>query len=271
MQEFNKKVIHILIFFFFFCVIILSIMLFNWGSLPKDQENPQTINEAITEAIASHESDPTAHLGVGESLEQHKTNEIIDHPALSVVPDKFSNAESFFNVNVWPADFGNEDNCEIEGWQPFLGLYQTGALSGAGGYPIANLTPTDLGYVDGDAIFDFVISQSGGAGTRLSDLTFGFGKVELKDNYYRIGYYTTSWQYSDWFSVDETKLLRFRFFYSKIDGKLYVYLRGTEVLNVSYTLAFASSQMQIYAHVNRGTSSSCTTLYGNIQYWLAGM
>lgn len=83
-----NKVIHILKYFLFFCAILLSIMLFNWGSLPKAQDDPQTINQAIDQAISAHESDPTAHLGVGESLEQHKTNEVIDHPALSIVTDK---------------------------------------------------------------------------------------------------------------------------------------------------------------------------------------
>ena len=62
--------------------------LFNWGSLPKAQDDAQTIDEAIASAITAHEEDPTAHLGDGESLEQHKTNEIVDHPAYSVVRDK---------------------------------------------------------------------------------------------------------------------------------------------------------------------------------------
>lgn len=62
--------------------------LFTWGSLPKAQDNAQTIDEAIQSAITAHEEDPTAHLGDGESLQQHKNNEIIDHPAYSVIDDK---------------------------------------------------------------------------------------------------------------------------------------------------------------------------------------
>lgn len=64
--------------------------LFTWSALPKDQDNAQLISEAISEAITNHEADPNAHLGAGESLEQHKSNEIIDHPAFSIVPDKRS-------------------------------------------------------------------------------------------------------------------------------------------------------------------------------------
>lgn len=63
-------------------------MLNTWGDLAKDQTSSQTINQAIDEAIALHEADPEAHLGVGESLEQHKTNTVIDHPADSIVEDK---------------------------------------------------------------------------------------------------------------------------------------------------------------------------------------
>lgn len=61
---------------------------FTWGDLPKSQIDNQLISEAITEAINAHEADPEAHLGDGQSLEAHKSNEIIDHPAQSVVDDK---------------------------------------------------------------------------------------------------------------------------------------------------------------------------------------
>lgn len=59
-----------------------------WGLLSKAQDNPQTIDEAIAQAIAEHEADPEAHMGAGESIENHRTNEVIDHPAQSVVADK---------------------------------------------------------------------------------------------------------------------------------------------------------------------------------------
>lgn len=59
-----------------------------WGQLPKSQDDPQTIAEAIAEAIGNHEADDEAHLGVGESLEVHRANDILDHPQGSVVSDK---------------------------------------------------------------------------------------------------------------------------------------------------------------------------------------
>lgn len=61
-----------------------------WGQLQKAQDDEQTIDEAIAAAIAAHEADPEAHLGEGESLEMHKTEDVIDHPQGSVLPDKVS-------------------------------------------------------------------------------------------------------------------------------------------------------------------------------------
>jgi len=60
----------------------------NWGGMTKAQDNSQTIDEAIAAAIAEHEADPESHMGVGESIENHRINEIIDHPQGSVLVDK---------------------------------------------------------------------------------------------------------------------------------------------------------------------------------------
>lgn len=75
-----------------------------WGLLPKAQDDPQLITEAIAAAIAAHESDPDAHLGEGESLEMHRQNEVIDHPAGSIVGDKIS-----FNEYVLSTPFFTPD------------------------------------------------------------------------------------------------------------------------------------------------------------------
>ena len=69
-----------------------------WGSLEKAQDDDETIEQAITRLILEHEADPTAHLGSGESLEQHKTSEVIDHPAGSVLADKQTTTEIVFNL-----------------------------------------------------------------------------------------------------------------------------------------------------------------------------
>lgn len=79
-----------------------------WGNLQKSLDDPQTIDQAIAAAIAAHEEDPTAHLGDGESLQQHKSNDIIDHPAGSVKNDKGS--FSIFDYQNYFSDFSEWGN-----------------------------------------------------------------------------------------------------------------------------------------------------------------
>jgi len=61
-----------------------------WGQVPKSQTDNELINEAIADAISDHEADPEAHQGEGESLQNHKSDETIDHPTESVVGDKYA-------------------------------------------------------------------------------------------------------------------------------------------------------------------------------------
>lgn len=88
-----------------------------WGTLEKAQDDPTTIDEAIQTAITEHEADPTAHQGEGESLEAHKSEEVIDHPAQSIVVDK----QQF--------GFYDEDSSPLGGfgWDP-----DVGTITGAG-------------------------------------------------------------------------------------------------------------------------------------------
>ena len=89
---------------------------FTWGDMPKSQVDPQLITQAISEAIGQHESDPTAHLGIGESLEQHKTNEVIDHPAFSVLDDKFAYDRNSLNAPLSNLSlFAKGSNVENQG------------------------------------------------------------------------------------------------------------------------------------------------------------
>jgi len=60
----------------------------NWGLLEKSQVDDETIEEAIDRLIAVHNDDANAHIGAGKSLNTHKTQSTIDHPADSVIEDK---------------------------------------------------------------------------------------------------------------------------------------------------------------------------------------
>jgi hypothetical protein len=92
---------------FYTCAILF--IMFTWGSMPKSQDDPETIEEAIARMISAHNDDPTAHLGVGQSLENHRANEVIDHPASSILSDKISARQLWYefeleSIDGWSGD-----------------------------------------------------------------------------------------------------------------------------------------------------------------------
>lgn len=111
----NKNFLLGLAFFFLACIIIRMAEQ-TWGDLPESQISNRLITEAIAEAISAHESDPTAHLGTGESLEQHKVNDVIDHPAGSVLNDKFSMTEYYLQLPL-------TDNVLFQTFETGFGTY----------------------------------------------------------------------------------------------------------------------------------------------------
>jgi len=254
------------------CITILIFMTIqNWGALQKSADDDETIEEAINRLIAVHEGDSNSHLGEGESMQNHKSADVIDHPAQSLVPDKFSNKQSFLNLPVIPLFTDNIDNCLSYVASPFAHLYQDTGYSSAGTYNIADFMPADLGYVGGDVDFDFMLLGYGGSGTWSHEFSFGFGKIQIKNGYYRIGYYTTSWQYSDWISHSVAYPLRFRFEYNSTTNYLYVFLKDVQVFSVSYTMALEDDEFLVFATIDRKTSSYSDFFIGNLNVWFDGI
>lgn len=64
---------------------------FTWENIPKSQTDPTTIEQAIADAIEVHNADIEAHMAALGSLAAHRANDIIDHPALSILADKLEN------------------------------------------------------------------------------------------------------------------------------------------------------------------------------------
>jgi len=94
-----------------------------WGQLAKAQDDNQTIDQAVAAAIAAHEADADAHTGAGESLETHKSQEVIDHPEGSILADKESHSEiiiksAFESLDNWTT----VGTVTLEGW-PGADLY----------------------------------------------------------------------------------------------------------------------------------------------------
>jgi len=59
-----------------------------WGQLAKALDDAQTILEAIDEKITAHKEDVDAHAETDQSLDAHKSEDVLDHPAGSVLADK---------------------------------------------------------------------------------------------------------------------------------------------------------------------------------------
>lgn len=64
-----------------------------WGLLEKSQVDDETIEEAIDRLITAHNDDADAHIGAGKSLDTHKAQEVVDHPADSIIEDKVKDSE----------------------------------------------------------------------------------------------------------------------------------------------------------------------------------
>lgn len=92
-----------------------------WQSLEKNQDDGETIEEAIDRKIAAHNDDQEAHQAANQSVNKHKTETMLDHPAGSVAIDKFAQARvlvtAFESLDGWgdfftgsgslSQDFGN--------------------------------------------------------------------------------------------------------------------------------------------------------------------
>lgn len=82
----------------------------SWGGLQKSADDDETIEEAINRLISVHEGDSEAHLGVGESLQTHKAEDVIDHPASSVLRDKIA-----FDRRIFDYYFNTLDGVSVTG------------------------------------------------------------------------------------------------------------------------------------------------------------
>ena len=237
-----------------------------WGLLAKAQDNPQTIEQRIAEMIAQHEADPEAHMGPGESIENHRINNIIDHPQQSIVADKMSAGYSFVDIDTLTYFSGNISNCLFSFDSLFGYIYQDTSKTGQGDYLFFESEPYYLGFDSGDFISEFVISPLFISGNGEAEFNFSFGKVEFKYGYYRISYYNSGWISSSWIPASLDRNMVFRFFYSSVDSALLVYLNGVQVFSASYSLGFEFGAFSPIVRVNRGTSSYIKIGVGGFKY-----
>ncbi len=242
-----------------------------WDELAKNQTDSQLITEYVTAAIIAHESDPTAHLGDGESLQQHKANDIIDHPALSIVPDKFSNARSFMFFNVVPTVSGNEDNCNIQSQNPLAGISQDSGFSGDGSYLIGNFIPGDVGYDGGDIIVDFMMTAAGATGSWYARFDASFFRLRMESSAIKFSYYDGTWHETTLGITNTGSPMRFRVLYDSDNNMLYLLERDVQVYSHSYTIDFLDTEFTPLALISKGSATIVIMGFGNISVWMDGV
>jgi hypothetical protein len=239
-----------------------------WEGLQKNSTNDETIEQAIARLIAVHEADSNSHLGVGESLQAHKNADVIDHPMDSVVPDKINSYQKFNFPVLLNSSVDIPDNCFVGSGAITFQVYQDTSNSGEGSVFLFNFDVSDYGYTDGDIVVDFRLVLSGSAGTKQGRYEFGFAGVELKSGYYRFLWYTTSWQYSSWFSDTLNWKKHFRVLYSKIDQTIYFYLNQEIIFSINVVAVFDGGLMGHFVFINRGSSNSATVYLDNVSYYI---
>ena len=88
----------------------------NWGLLEKSQVDNETIEQAIDRLITVHEDDANAHIGAGKSLNTHKTQTTVDHPADSIIEDKIPDSGVNVHHAKWDKFVLDFPFTTLDGW-----------------------------------------------------------------------------------------------------------------------------------------------------------
>lgn len=188
-----------------------------WGDMEKSQIDPEKIEEAIARMIEEHNDDPEAHLGAEQSLNSHKSYDIIDHVVRSVVRDKinfdrFQIDEPFFTIDNWTTS----GDVAIE----FYGVLTLYAKSGVTPVSIAAIYSGDAneeqGYRNRNPILQLrarlssVANVTAYIGKVPEDWASGFGFKIVNSNVYVV------WYNDD--EVEQTQLIK-----SGLNTKWHIY------------------------------------------------
>jgi len=213
-----------------------------WGMLPKSQSEATTIDQEIDAKIAAHNADPTAHLGTGQSIDVHRTNSMIDHPAGSIPADKAS--ATLFDYTF---DFRALTGLTVHGdvQNAFWPGVEINASTGSPGYgSVQSLGGNGRGWLDytNDWLVQFTFWQSDDGGP-----TGLIGIGQLDTGAIVRGVYLTMGPSSDvltWkkgtdtvnssnLAISKYEWHTMRLQYSSADRKLYIYLDGVLVATLN--------------------------------------
>lgn len=241
-----------------------------WGQLDKSQDDDQKIVDAIAQAIAEHEADPEAHLGEGESLSEHKHESILDHPAGSILPDKWS-----FNDLDFDTSFESLDGFIIS--SGVTNISWPGATFDIfdGGGDLRTLKANLLGLLVGgsltyDYLCDVYFSIDSATQSEIIDIGISNNAMTTRMLGFRITdgdlYGVARWDGNEELTTNlgnvSTGDVQFvRVFYDSGDEVIYFYLNGVQVATLQPSEPpEISNQWSVYAQDN-GEESSVLRIY----------
>lgn len=241
-----------------------------WGELEKELDDPETIEEAIGRLIAAHEQDPEAHLGEGESLEEHKSETVIDHPPGSLLPDKWSYGDYDFETSFESLDgFDIVGNLTNSSWPGIL------ADIFDGGGDVASLKINLLGvlipttltvdylcdvYFYVDSSDDLEVIDIGVSNNAMTTRYLGF-RVS-GGNLYGVARWSGSEQLTaNLGDVSDGTIKFVRVYYDSGANILYFYLNGEQVATMEPAAALQIDNVWSIRGVDNGAESTVLRVY----------
>lgn len=221
-----------------------------WGLLAKSLTDSETIEEMVDRKIAEHEQDPESHMGEGESIDVHRKTEIVDHLAGSVLNDKFTMNEFSFVSNFRDlTNFSTYGEASVD--QHALGLYiEEGAVPKSYAH-LYFFRPSPFLTTQKDFLLQFLaqtdMSNTNGKiymghafGNNPANFTF-FGFERINGVLKGIAQKSTTKLSTGTITVDMSQAHIYRVQFVQGENKLYYYIDGQKVGEITYTLADPTS------------------------------
>lgn len=246
-----------------------------WGLLPKAQDDPTTIDEAIAAAIAAHDADSESHMASGASLENHRVNDVVDHPVGSVLADKATMSE----IDIY-TQFDNLSLFTLHGSPTavFPGFQITGTSTGFSNRQSVSIDGEDSGFVldfskDWMLQFSAYIDtyQHGSFRAEISNQAnsstergVGLEIIDSVAKFYVAKLDGSSKSYLSWPSYTDALQYVIRMQYVQSEGKVYFYINGELLGTLTYPDTSASDVLWItWWHYNVSGSSNGARVYAS--------
>jgi len=228
----------------------------SWGQLQKALDDPQTILEAVEELITAHNDDQQGHLGGSRSLETHKSESTIDHPAGSVIADKSGPADINFNINYQNLD-GFTAGAGAEVGDLKCGLYVENGLYNNTSISFIPFSSIQWGDIEVSLLVESTMYF---LNTSVSTGYIYWGRFGFEIEHGRVRGYewlndTETIYYTDWYTVDMKKIHTLRAVYLKNENIINYYVDNNLIDTISDEFNPLAEDWEFKVNHARGTAS----------------